>query len=76
MAIVSLSRNTTQSAVTSRENAADGFQQNDNCRNLKESAKLLKRWWFPKNEEKMMARKIQNKCLLDVLKFYSNNENE
>lgn len=35
----------------------------------------MKRWWFPKNEEKMMARKIQNKCLLDVLKFYSNNEN-
>ena len=36
----------------------------------------MKRWGFPKNEEKMMARKTQNKCLLDVLKFYSNNENE
>ena len=39
MAIVSLSRNTTMSAVTSRENAANRFQQKDNCRNLKESAK-------------------------------------
>lgn len=29
----------------------------------------MKRRWFPKNEEKMMARKIQNKCLLDILNF-------
>ena len=76
MAIVSLSRNATQSAVTSRENAADRFQQKDNCRKIKRKRKNMKRWWFPKNEEKMMGRKIQNKCLLDVLKFYSNNENE
>ena len=57
MAIVSLFRNTTQSAVTSRENVADRFQQKDNCSNLKESAKtwkdggfqrMRKKWWHEK----------------------------
>lgn len=57
MAIVSLSRNTTMSAVTSRENAANRFQQKDNWRNLKESAKNMKIWWFPKNKEKIKGTK-------------------
>ena len=52
MAIVSLSRNATQSAVTSRENAADRFQQKDNCRNLKESAKTWKDGGFQRMRKK------------------------